>query len=236
MKIFAFANRKGGTGKSTYAALTSLNLAKGSRVLLIDTDEQQALINNIKLSEKTLDIKYKFEYDFLEFDEVESRIKKEREEDNYDYILIDTPGFLKKEAVKVFYHVDRVILTIKAGDQEQFTYLQFIKFLDQINELKKKYNEKLVELSILFNEINNNNVFKENFKEAFLYSRKNKVHLFHKIDKKNNTVEPLGLRARDMFKVMFSSTGIIDVVNLKGDSEAKTKQSFSGYIKELKTL
>jgi chromosome partitioning protein len=92
MKIIAFANRKGGTGKTTLLALLALYWAQaGKRVAIRDMDAQgsaEAFVNHIELDHVSI---------------YEDR-------DDIDYLLVDTPGGIAPDDLKAVVKVADLIL------------------------------------------------------------------------------------------------------------------------------
>jgi chromosome partitioning protein len=150
-KIIMFGNQKGGIGKSTLTILTANTLAAPEfdyKVLVIDNDTQRS-ISSIRQYDKDaleeeLGSDYEFPYDikFLTYNQIRDKIVDFDED--YDFILIDTPGRIdmeedikQQEITKLLSFVDYVFVPFKGGALNLDSTLRYSKLLLDIQELRK---------------------------------------------------------------------------------------------------
>lgn len=143
--ITVFANQKGGVGKSTQSTAFAWEcMLNGQKVLLVDADPQQSIlswsdhrqikfpngINIIGMAKKTI------HRDIVSLS------------DDYDHIVIDTPGRSTDIARSAIYAADVVIIPCKPSQRDVWAAMDVV---DLINEAL---------------------IFKSNIKSAFLINMK----------------------------------------------------------------
>ena len=140
-KFICFATQKGGSGKSFLCLSTAVALFKRTeyKVLVIDADFQQTVFKARELEEEEeiegFDI-IPFNY---ETDDINALIKYAQ--DNYDIVLVDTPGRLQGTDIQMLLAVsDFVITPIVAA---AFDISSTMDFTATISELKEEFGFEL---------------------------------------------------------------------------------------------
>ena len=190
-KVIAFANNKGGSGKTTSCANIGYSLsAIGKKVLLIDGDMQlnlslsffneeevlafavgdknlyQAVCKQEDLTDYIVSTPYEnldlipssvlmsgIEYELFtkwqrEFI-LKGCLKKIKESDAYDYILIDAPPTLGGWVMNILCASDYVIMPVEASPWGLFGVANMFEFLEDV----RKINERLELLGIAITKV-----------------------------------------------------------------------------------
>jgi len=131
MKVVTFANQKGGSGKSTLTLLAATSLANdcGCRVLVIDADPQQSLLNlRVQLDEPIREENEAYRYPIVSKQLADIVDFLDEEEDNYDVCFIDLPGRSDSpEARRVIGLCDMVIVPYAATDFHRLSTEDFLQ-------------------------------------------------------------------------------------------------------------
>ena len=148
-KVICFTNNKGGSGKTTTCSNVGFGLRElGKKVLMIDGDMQL----NLSLSLFDEDTKYEgldlipsstlmssIEYElFTKWQReyiLKKGLKKIRESEVYDYILIDAPPTLGGWVMNILCASDYVILPVEASPWGLFGLGNMFEFLDSVEEI-----------------------------------------------------------------------------------------------------
>ena len=176
MKKIVLANKKGGVSKTSTAVIMALKLAQKYKVLLIDTDSQNALtsfffedyskiqnktiyeaIENKVLFEdcifqinKNLDVvPSKPEWENINFDQIPGKelfLKLELESANYDYVIIDTAPNTLTETVVALACADIIIIPVQLQKMDVRGVSMTLK---KIDEVKRTLNTTLKGIYIL---------------------------------------------------------------------------------------
>lgn len=182
--IITFSSKKGGVSKTTSAIITALMLSKKYKTLLIDLDSQNALTDFFfeDYQEKTIYEALKGSITFNEaikkvsnnlsvipnkeeFEEIDQWTMTGKEfllkdelsliEDDYDYVVIDTPPSLKTETVIGLVASNIVIIPARLEKMDtraiDFTITKINK------QIKKHFNPKLEKIFIMGTQYNYQN-------------------------------------------------------------------------------
>lgn len=186
-KIIMFGNQKGGIGKSTLTILTANTLAASEfdyKVLVIDNDTQRSIssirqYDKDELADELVGTDYEFPYDvkFLTYNQIRDKIMDFDED--YDFILIDTPGRIdmeedikQQEITKLLSFVDYVFVPFKGGALNLDSTLRYSKLLLDIQELRKDKPRPL-KLYGLVNFYRENAITDQELKEEIDYLESN---------------------------------------------------------------
>lgn len=131
-KIILITHQKGGVGKSTLAFNLSQNIAKSSKVAVIDFDSQGSLgqLKEIITS-----------FDIIPFVEDINKILNL----DYDFVFIDTPPYLSNHLPKLIGIANLIIVPTKAGILD----LLAIKSTLNLIELVHKSNSTLIVFNMI---------------------------------------------------------------------------------------
>ena len=128
-KVICFTNNKGGSGKTTTCSNVGFGLRElGKKVLMIDGDMQ------LNLSLSLFDEDTVLAYAQSEKNLYEG-LKKIRESEVYDYILIDAPPTLGGWVMNILCASDYVILPVEASPWGLFGLGNMFEFLDSVEEI-----------------------------------------------------------------------------------------------------
>lgn len=131
-KIILITHQKGGVGKSTLTFNLAQNIAKSSKVAVLDFDLQGSLS---QLKEMITSI------DIIPFcDDISNILKLD-----YDFVLIDTPPYLSNHLPKLIGIADLIIVPTKAGILD----LLAIKSTLNLIELVHKSNSTLIVFNMI---------------------------------------------------------------------------------------
>ncbi len=180
MKIFTFANQKGGVGKTTSCINLAALQARKGMVLLIDADSQGNLSTNLNYENQETTVNDLFlgkpytiiknirkNLDLIPSSEAltgidlkiagslsrETILKRELEklENKYDYVFIDCPPDMNLVTINVLACADYVIIPIKA---EQYSMDGVELMIQFIRKVKAALNEDLNLLGIVITQYN----------------------------------------------------------------------------------
>ena len=134
-KIIAFANQKGGSGKTTLSAnLAVLWANSGYKVAVVDADAQHSLTHWLNARKKYYENEPTgidpYAFDARNLKEDLSAIKK-----NYDFIVIDSPPSITFETLQIVKNADYVYVPVQPSPLD---LMATIPFLNIAKEEKKK--------------------------------------------------------------------------------------------------
>ena len=153
-KIFiAFANQKGGCGKSTLCALFANYLAeRGKLVFLGDFDTQRTLASVRELDIKTFQ-GYTIPYAIKAYELAPSNLKTKEDNEWYieskldemaqyaDVIILDTPGNLKEyNLVNIFCNVDYLVTPFSYDRNTWMSMLHYRIAIKVLRDPEREYN------------------------------------------------------------------------------------------------
>ncbi len=140
-KFICFATQKGGSGKSFLCLSTAAALFKRTdyKILVIDADFQQTVYKARALEEDEEAEGFEIVPFNYETDDINALIKYAQ--DNYDLVLVDTPGRLQGTDIQMLLAVsDYVITPIVAA---AFDISSTMDFTATISELKDEFGFEL---------------------------------------------------------------------------------------------
>ena len=145
-KIIAFANQKGGVGKTTSCVnLTAALSSMGKRVLLVDCDPQGNASSGMGVAKSSRPNTYDMLINGVELIEAERRefILKDALQklySDYDYIFIDCPPSLELLTVNALVAADSVLIPMQC---EYYALEGIADLMTSIRMCSKKLNRKL---------------------------------------------------------------------------------------------
>ena len=134
-KIILVTHQKGGVGKSTLTFNLAQNIAKDTKVAVLDFDLQGS-ISQLK--------EFVTDFDIIPF----NGDKKEILQLEYNFIFIDTPAYLSNHLPNLMELADLIIVPTKAGVLDLFAIKSTLQLVEQQN--------KTAETLIVFNMIKAN--------------------------------------------------------------------------------
>ena len=139
--VCAFANQKGGVGKTTLTHLIAKTIthpAIGKKCLVIEVDKQKSLSDLKDSIQESLGEKFVMPYDLKllnDLDDVKDLVEKEAEK--YDVIILDTPGTLdKKGLISTLSIADIVLIPLNSSILEVNSTVEFIKTMHKVKEYR----------------------------------------------------------------------------------------------------
>lgn len=205
-KIIALAHQKGGVGKSVIATLLATGLAKTKKVALLDADQQASIYtrrnsqvkNGEELDEHTPDL-----FHFTNIQKVAAFIN--HNDTKYDYIIIDTPGYITDEMKTILANCDFILIPITAGDTDWESLLLFVTLL-------KNIKSSGTQLIAMFNKVaKNRRRWKELFEIAPEYLEQNEILLpSMRAGYSSTKTQHLMLSDRDEYQNMDTLSAITD--------------------------
>ncbi|MBB1194419.1 ParA family protein [Flavobacterium sp. SOK18b] len=131
-KIILITHQKGGVGKSTLTFNLAQNIAKSSKVAVLDFDSQGSL-SQLKEIITSFDI-----IPFVE--DINTILNLE-----YDFVFIDTPPYLSNHLPKLINIADLILVPTKAGILDLLAIKSTLKLI----ELEQKTNATLVVFNMI---------------------------------------------------------------------------------------
>lgn len=131
-KIILITHQKGGVGKSTLTFNLAQNIAKSSKVAVLDFDSQGSL-SQLKEIITSFDI-----IPFVE--DINTILNLE-----YDFVFIDTPPYLSNHLPKLINIADLILVPTKAGILDLLAIKSTLKLI----ELEHKTNASLVVFNMI---------------------------------------------------------------------------------------
>jgi len=134
-KIIAFANQKGGSGKTTLSANLAVLWANSAyKVAIVDADAQQSLTYWFNARKKY----YREEPTGIEAYPFESRTLKDdllKIKKKYDFVIIDSPPSITFETIQIIKNADYVYVPVQPSPID---LMATIPFLNIAKEERKK--------------------------------------------------------------------------------------------------
>src|SRR5471032_1835497 len=142
-KVYAFANQKGGVGKTTTAINLAACLAEaGERALVVDLDPQANATSGLGMR-----VNGTSSYDLLDGVELSRREDGDRyladalqHADGFDFVLLDCPPSLGPLTVNALAAADRVVVPVHT---EYYALEGLAQLVQSINLIKTRLNPKL---------------------------------------------------------------------------------------------
>ncbi len=131
-KIILITHQKGGVGKSTITFNLAQNIAKNSKVAVLDFDLQGSL-NQVREMINSFDI-----IPFVE--DINSILNLD-----YDFVFIDTPPYLSNQLPKLISIADLILVPTKAGILDLLAIKSTLKLI----ELEHKTDSTLVVFNMI---------------------------------------------------------------------------------------
>lgn len=141
IRVISVASRKGGVGKSTITILlaTSLAISKKKRVLVLDCDNQQTIMDTRRLEEKGFD-DLKPPYDIKAVDPRFVHSFLQAEGAKYEIIFIDIPRITDDSkdsaAIQVLGFCDSILIPVLAGRADVMSLQNFVKIIQEIGRFR----------------------------------------------------------------------------------------------------
>ena len=130
-KIVAFANQKGGTGKTTLAANLAVLWSNSQyKVAVIDADSQKSLANWVEARKKYygendigIDV---YPYHTHSLGEDIKKIKRK-----YNFIIIDSPPSITYDTIQIVKNSDRVFVPVQPSPVDLMATIPFLNLVKQ---------------------------------------------------------------------------------------------------------
>ena len=142
--VIAFANQKGGVGKSTLClSLANYWASQGLPVHIVDTDLQRSLVN-IRKEEmrKYPERQPLFDIEYYKADQFKDVVSQRRADQRN--LLIDLPGSCDKHVLEVIRFSDFIIVPFQYEETVLETTSQFGTFLDLLDEKFKEVKRQVI--------------------------------------------------------------------------------------------
>ena len=177
--VCAFANQKGGVGKTTLTHLIAKTItdpAIGKKCLVIELDKQKSLTDIKNTIQERLQDKFTMPYDLLvlkELSDVKGIIAKEIT--NYDLIILDTPGTLDKDGlITALTMTDLIFIPLNSSVLEFNSTIDFIEIMYKVKEHRAKMELPFDYFTIL-NRVDSKTTF---YKDLVLELGETKINRF----------------------------------------------------------
>ncbi|MBN8828969.1 MAG: ParA family protein [Sphingobacteriia bacterium] len=137
--VITLATSKGGTGKSSLArSIAGYYFQRGFKVAVVDADPQGSIINRHSEDGPLKDLCVVAEPEEI----VDLKIEELKE--NYNPIIVDTPGFSNKTTVKALVASDLVIVPLKPSADDLVAAIETIDLINEINETKERKGNPII--------------------------------------------------------------------------------------------
>lgn len=139
--VCAFANQKGGVGKTTLTHLIAKTItdpAIGKKCLVIEVDKQKSLSDLKNTIQENMGDKFVMPYDLRLLNDLED-VKElvEKEAEKYDIIILDTPGTLDKRGLVATLSIaDIVLIPLNSSILEVNSSVDFIQTMYKVKEYR----------------------------------------------------------------------------------------------------
>lgn len=218
MPVIAFANSKGGAGKTTSALLLACELAEKTAVTIIDADPRHPITKWSKPKDgkssppKNLTIiQNDSENDIIE--EIEEAASKD------SFVIIDLEGVASKKNAFAMSQADLVIVPMKEQQQDAEAALDVVKELMNISRMSGKQ----IPFSILFTQT-----------KAVAKSRTARFIASQFRDNKKISCFNVEIHERDAFSAIYTMGGSIRTLDTKQTNGTdKAIENVSAFVAEL---
>lgn len=224
-KIIALAHQKGGVGKSVIATLIATELAKNKKVALLDADQQASIYTRRNTQLKNDEEIHEYTpalFHYTDLRKVRSFINSN--DKKYDYIIIDTPGYITDDMKEILYNCDFILIPITAGDTDWESLLHFV---DVVKNIKSPGTQLLA----MFNKVSKQRKrWKELFEAAPNYLEAQEIFLPPmRSGYSASKVQPLMLSERDEYQNLDTLSAITD----RRSAPASIKQEVRSFIQSI---
>lgn len=227
-RIITLAHQKGGVGKTVICSIIASELHdRGYKIALIDTDDQGSLfiLRQMQLKENPQLLEKVRDFPVLHYPDLQKISSFINDEiNNYDYIIIDSPGKIDNSVKNIINNSDFVITPLTSGDTDWASLQTFLKVVKDVIE-----DNQNVKIITLYNRVQKTNRWDEFMHavpdylnkmdvilpamDSFLFGKKQPLQLGLRDEYQTlDTINPITKRSGINWKVRDEASNFINAI------------------------